>query len=77
MLRSLASEYDSFMTWLKFLEIFAYAPETGLFEGHHDKDSHQLLQAMSWLRHITSLHLLRVTQVEISLELTICKDKRI
>jgi len=48
MLRSLASEYDSFMTWPKFLEIFAYAPETGLFEGYHDKHGHALLQAMSW-----------------------------
>jgi hypothetical protein len=48
MLRSLASEYDSFMTWPKFLEIFAYAPETSLFEGYHDKHGHALLQAMSW-----------------------------
>jgi hypothetical protein len=37
MLRSLASEYDSFMTWVEFVEIFAYAPETAIFTLKNDR----------------------------------------
>jgi hypothetical protein len=37
MLRSLASEYDSFMTWVKFVEIFADAPETAIFRPKNDR----------------------------------------
>jgi len=36
MLCSLTSEYDSFMTCLEFVEIFAYAPQTGIFDALHD-----------------------------------------
>jgi len=36
MLRSLASEYDSFMTCAKFPEIFAYAREMAIFSAAND-----------------------------------------
>jgi len=36
MLCSLAIEYDSFMTCLKFVEIFAYAPKTRHLQAFHD-----------------------------------------
>jgi hypothetical protein len=37
MLRSLASEYDSFMTCAKFHEIFAYAPGSALSGMKNDR----------------------------------------
>jgi len=37
MLRSLASEYDSFMTCEKFHEIFAYARESAIFGMKNDR----------------------------------------
>jgi len=37
MLRSLASEYDSFMTWVKNPEIIAYAPRMAIFGVKNDR----------------------------------------
>jgi len=37
MLRSLASEYDSFMTWPKNPEIIAYAPGIAIFGAKNDR----------------------------------------
>jgi hypothetical protein len=37
MLRSLASEYDSFMTWVKNPEIIGYAPRIALFVMKNDR----------------------------------------
>jgi len=36
MLRSLASEYDSFMTWVKIPEIIGYAPGNAIFGVKND-----------------------------------------